>query len=193
MRCFSSRLEVQRRKYQVVGRANMARPGRVRVPQEGRQRQLPQTPPPYTRINRSTSLRVCLRPLHVRLERGADWIEGVAEILHGHEWECPYDYDRLAANKIPVYAVSFASDMHLGYHRLQAYGRNGGEHAFCGGRGKLASRPEAPSRPDTGPVVSNEERRDEGRQDGVTGGCSGDKVSLRPATSISWLLLECRG
>ncbi len=40
-------------------------------------------------------------------------LKGVADILHNYEWECPYDYDRLAKNRVPVYALSFASDMHL--------------------------------------------------------------------------------
>lgn len=40
-------------------------------------------------------------------------LKGAAELLHQKDWECPYDYDALAANKVPVYAVVFEEDMHL--------------------------------------------------------------------------------
>lgn len=40
-------------------------------------------------------------------------LAGAAERLAQHDWDCPYDYDRLAANEVPVYAVIFEKDMHL--------------------------------------------------------------------------------
>lgn len=40
-------------------------------------------------------------------------LKGAAEILHRKDWECPYDYDALAANTVPVYAIVFKEDMHL--------------------------------------------------------------------------------
>lgn len=42
-------------------------------------------------------------------------LKSTVEILAEHEWDCPYDYDRLATNpsNVPVYAVSFEKDMHL--------------------------------------------------------------------------------
>ncbi|KAH8881477.1 alpha/beta-hydrolase [Thozetella sp. PMI_491] len=39
--------------------------------------------------------------------------KGAAELLAAHEWESNYDEARLRQNKVPVYAVSFVSDMHL--------------------------------------------------------------------------------
>lgn len=41
--------------------------------------------------------------------------KGAAERLAEHDWECPYDFDRLLANPlgVPIYAVSFQRDMHL--------------------------------------------------------------------------------
>lgn len=40
-------------------------------------------------------------------------LKGAAEILAQHDWECPYDFERLAANEVPVYAIIFEKDMHL--------------------------------------------------------------------------------
>lgn len=40
-------------------------------------------------------------------------LRGAAEALARHPWPCPYDYARLAANRVPAYAVIFARDMHL--------------------------------------------------------------------------------
>lgn len=40
-------------------------------------------------------------------------LKDAAEVLAEHEWECPYDYDKLAKNRVPVYAIVFEQDMHL--------------------------------------------------------------------------------
>lgn len=40
-------------------------------------------------------------------------LKKAAEILATDPWDCPYDYDRLKQNQVPVYALSFVKDMHL--------------------------------------------------------------------------------
>lgn len=40
-------------------------------------------------------------------------LRGAAEALAQHDWPSLYDYARLAANRVPVYAVIFEKDMHL--------------------------------------------------------------------------------
>lgn len=42
-------------------------------------------------------------------------LKSTVEILAEHEWDCPYDFDKLSANplNVPVYAISFEKDMHL--------------------------------------------------------------------------------
>ncbi|KAI0139777.1 Alpha/Beta hydrolase protein [Pestalotiopsis sp. NC0098] len=40
-------------------------------------------------------------------------LSGVAALLADHKWSNPYDLDQLANNEVPVYAISYESDMHV--------------------------------------------------------------------------------
>ncbi|PSR92269.1 Alpha/Beta hydrolase protein [Coniella lustricola] len=42
-------------------------------------------------------------------------LKAAVELLAEHDWECPYDYEKLRANRlaVPVYAIVFEQDMHL--------------------------------------------------------------------------------
>lgn len=57
-------------------------------------------------------------------------LSGVAALLADHKWSNPYDLARLAINQVPVYAISYESDMHVNEKLAQKTAElvNGIEH-----------------------------------------------------------------